>query len=286
MKLPIVRHAFRNLALALAACLAFAFLSHAQGTDPNFVVGKEQQQQQDQAMKQKQLETPPPPKADPVEDAAYKAFYDTDSKQVDTKIQLGEAFVQKYPMSKYNESVYAGLVQAYYQKQDWKNFYANGDKALALNPDDVAVLATIGWVIPHVYDPNDPDAAKNLDKAERYEKHAIELSATMPKPASMTDDQFAQSKTLLMAEAHSGLGLVYFRLQQADDSVKQLQLATQGNANPDPTDLFVLGVTLQSLDRFKEATDAFTQCGQIPSALQDRCKQSADAVRKQAASSK
>jgi tetratricopeptide (TPR) repeat protein len=191
----------------------------------------------------------------------------------------------KYPASRYDESVYAGLVQAYYLKQDWTDFYANADKAIALNPDDAPVLSMVGWVIPHAYDPNDPDSAKKLEKAERYEKHALELTAALPKPATMTDDQFTQSKAALLTQAHSGLGLVYFRLQQPDDSVKELQQATLG-ANPDPTDLFVLGVDLQSLNRDKEAADAFTRCGQIPSGLQDRCKQSADAARKQAASSK
>ena len=65
------------------------------------------------------------------------------------------------------------------------------DKALALYPDDVTVLTMIGWVIPHVYNPADPDALKNLEKAEKYEKHAIEVIGAMAKPASMTDDQFA-----------------------------------------------------------------------------------------------
>jgi len=36
------------------------------------------------------------------------------------------------------------------------------------------------------------------------------------------------------------------------------------------------------LSRFNEAADAFNRCGQIPSALQDRCKQQAEAAKKQA----
>jgi tetratricopeptide (TPR) repeat protein len=189
-------------------------------------------------------------------------------------------------MSRYLESVYAGVSQGYYTKQDWNNFYATSDKALALNPDDVPVLVTVGWVIPHVYNPNDPDAAKNLDKAERYEKHVIEISGNMPKPSTMTDDQFLQSKSSVLAEAHSGLGLVYFRRQASEDSVKELQQATQASATPDPTDLFVLGLGLQSLNRNAEAADAFSRCGQIPGGLQDRCKQNAEAAKKQAPPSK
>jgi len=64
--------------------------------------------------------------------------------------------------------------------------------------------------------------------------------------------------------------------------VKELQQATQSASPPDPTDFFVLGLDLQSLNRFGEAADAFNRCGQIPGALQDRCKQSAEAAKKQA----
>ena len=59
------------------------------------------------------------------------------------------------PQSIFAEAVDAGLTNAYYDKQDWKDFYAAADKALALKPDDVDVLSTVGWVIPHFYNPHD-----------------------------------------------------------------------------------------------------------------------------------
>ncbi len=236
--------------------------------------------------KQGQQEPKAAPKVDPQEEAAYKAFFDASPQDADKKIELGKDFLQKYPMSRYDESVDAGLVQAYYLKQDWKDFYATADQALALAPDDAGVLTVVGWVIPHVYNPNDPDAAKSLDKAEQYEKHAMQVIQTMPKPAAMTDDQFTQSKTALLSEAHSGLGLVYFRRQQLDDSVKELQQATQSAPKPDPTDYFVMGIDYQNLGRNSDALDAFNKCAEIPSGLQDRCKQSADTAKKQAAPAK
>ena len=144
----------------------------------------------------------------------------------------------------------------------------------------------VGWIIPHSYNPDDPDAVKKLEKAETYEKHAIQVIGTMAKPATMTDDQFSAVKTEQLGLAHSGLGLVYFRRQDFDNAVKELQQATQAAANPDPADLYVLGVSLQHLDRPADASDAFTHCAQIPGGLQDRCKQSADTAKKQVTPSK
>jgi tetratricopeptide (TPR) repeat protein len=271
--------------LVWGAIFAFALGSpamlRAQGTDPNLIPELEKKQQTNQQMEQRAL-SQTPPKVDPEEEAAYKAFYESNPQDADTRIKLGEAFIAKYPMSRYAESVYSGLTHAYYAKQDWKNFYANGDKALALNPNDPSVLVILGWVIPHSLNANDPNAMSDLEKAEKYEKHAIEVVGTMTKPANMTDEQFTQTKAMLLSQAHSGLGLVYFRRHESEDSVRELEQATQGSANPDPTDLFVLGLDLQNLNRYGEAADAFNRCGQISGALQDRCKQSADAAKKQA----
>jgi len=291
MKLEFIRRKIGVVAAALVALLAFAVVSRAQGTNPNFVPGKEDQANQDQQLKQRALnqsaQAPAAPKVDPKEEAAYKAFYDADRQNPDARIQLGTAFLQAYPTSHYAESVYAGLTQAYYQKQDWKNFYADADKALALNPDDAPLLTMVGWVIPHALDTSDPDAAaKNLDKAEQYEKHSLDLIAALQKPATMTDDQFTQYKAALLSQAHSGLGLVYYRRQQAENSAKELQQATQIAPKPDPTDYFVLGVDLQNLNRNSEAVDAFNHCAEVPGSLQDRCKQSADTAKKQASQPK
>ena len=51
-----VQNTIRILAFALAATAVLATVSHAQGTDPNFVAGKEDQQNQDQQLKEKTLD--------------------------------------------------------------------------------------------------------------------------------------------------------------------------------------------------------------------------------------
>jgi tetratricopeptide (TPR) repeat protein len=223
---------------------------------------------------------PAPPKVDPLEEAAYRAFYQAMSPQDDDKkIQIGEDFVGKYPASRYNEGIYASLVQMYAAKQNWDKFYAAADKALALDPNDASVLTTVGWVIPHLYNPSDPNADSNLMKAEDYEKRSVELVGTMAKPPAMTDEQFAASKTEDLALAHSGLGLVYFRRQKYDESAKELKQATEAAATPDPSDFYVLGIDLQALKQNAEAADAFDRCAQIAGNLQGECKRRSDAMK-------
>jgi tetratricopeptide (TPR) repeat protein len=211
--------------------------------------------------------------------ADYKAFY-KENQEPAKKIQLGKAFLQKYPNSTLIEAVDAGLVNAYIAREDWANVYRVAESALALKPDDVDVLTTVGWVIPHEYHPDDPDADVLLSKAETYEKHAMEILATMPKPHSLTDAQFAALKIQKSLQAHSALGLVYFRRDDYDTSAKELQQTVQNNPNADPTDLYVLGIDLQNLKRANEAAEVFGRCAAMQSGLQDRCKQSADGMKK------
>jgi len=222
--------------------------------------------------------------ADKEQDKAYKAFLNAPDPA--KKIQLGNEFLQKFPKSPLAERVDAGLMNVYRGQQDWKDTYRLADSALALQPDDVDVLTTVGWTIPHVYNPSDPDADQELNKAETYAKHAVEVLAKMPKPPEMNDAQFAAAKAKRSIQAHSALGLVYFRRDDYDNSAKELALATQGNPTPDATDLFVLGADLQNLSRFGEAADAYGACGQIAGALQNQCKQNADATKRQADVSK
>ncbi|MGB9404576.1 MAG: tetratricopeptide repeat protein [Candidatus Acidiferrales bacterium] len=224
----------------------------------------------------------PPPAANPQEDADYKALHAAKADDFDTKIKLGEDFLTKYPTSKYSEPVEAELVQAYFGKHDFAKMNAAGDKALALNPDDVSVLVRLGWVAPHNSDPNDLDAERKLERAETELKHALEVINTLQKPAAMTDEAFASAKAQTTDMAHSGLGLVYFREGKFDLSATELQQTTQG-LTADPTDLYVLGIDLQRLSKFTDAQQAFEKCGESAGPLQNACKQHAEQAKQQAA---
>ena len=222
---------------------------------------------------------------DPKETAAYKEFYK--AAEPAQKIKLGTTFLQKYPKSYLDEPVEVGLLDAYYSNKDWKDVYATADSALALKPNDVYVLTTVGWLIPHVYNPNDPDAGKLLTTAEQYSKYAIDVVPKMERPSNTNDKQFAAMKDQYTHKAHSALGLVYFRRGYFDLSVKELQQAISGLPNPDETDLYVLGVDLDNLKRYSEAADVYDRCAaQAGGPFVDRCKQSASDSRNLAAQPK
>jgi len=273
-------------AILLAAVLLLPPISHAQGGTPvansntltQIDAGQAYQQYSEKYMQQNL--------GDPREDAAYRAFHKLPTQDADKKIKLGLAFINKYTKDIYTETVYVELIETYYANRDFDNFYTYSDKALSIFPDDVPALALTGWVIPRVYQPNEPGGDKKLDQAETDEKHALQVLDGLAKPSAMSDQIFAQYKAGESAVAHSALGMVYFRREQYDDSAKQMQQSMAGVANPDPTDLLVLGADFQNLGRFKEAADAFNRCAQVPGNFQATCKQQADSSLRMAAAAK
>ena len=224
MTLPSIRCGLAGLVVFLAVFLAApnSFAQYQQAQPPASSGAQSQAPKDGQtAARPRQRPKPIRKKRPPT-----KSFNDTKPEDADKRIQLGEAYVLKYPNGKYVALVYSGLTVAEYGKLDLPKMYADSDKALALNPDDVNVLVLVGWVIPHKYDPNDLAAESQLAKAEKYEKHALEVLAALPKPANLTDEQFAKVKAEGESQAHSGLGLIYFRRQNYAESVEELKKST------------------------------------------------------------
>lgn len=268
------------LAMITIASLALATRSRAQGTTSaegiNTLSVQDSNQTQDQLM-EKSL-------GDPKAFQAYDKFHKAEDP--DKKIKLGNQFLNKYPNDGHVEMVYEELAQAYFAKRDLTDFYSISDQGIARFPNEPGLLAVAGTTMARAYSPDDPDAAKKLEKAEGYDKHAIDVLKTFNRPTTMTQEHFDAYVKQVSSTAHSGLGLIYFRQSNFQDSINELQQAAQSATSPDPTDLLVLGADYQNLSQFKEAADAFGRCAQIPGPMQSGCKQYADQNAKQAAQAK
>lgn len=227
--------------------------------------------------------TPPPVNAE--EDAAFKAFQAVAMTDVKQKIQTGEAFLQKYPETRYKPSVYAPLVFAYLQEGQVQKMQEYGEKEIALMPNDVSTLAIMAQTLPRSIhsDTTQTEAAQLLAKAEQYSKKAIEITPTLPKPPNMTDEAFAAAKNQDLAMAHSGLGLVYIRRGKNAEAISELAEAVKVDPNPDPVNYYLLGMANKSTSHFDDAVTAFNKCAAMPGAMQAACKTQADETKKKSA---
>jgi tetratricopeptide (TPR) repeat protein len=229
------------------------------------------------------LDAEPPPPVSAEEEAAYKAFQDVLPGDAAKKIEVGEAFLQKYPQSRYRSPVYANLAFASVQVGQVQKMQEYGEKELELVPNDVSTLALMGQTIPRSWHPDAPNADKILAQAEQYSKQALEITPTLPKPADLTDEAFASAKNQTLAMAHGGLGLVYVRRGKNSEAIPELEQAVKIDPSPDPVNYYLLGVANKSTSHWDAAAAAFNHCAEMPGPMQGTCKSQAQEAKKQGA---
>jgi tetratricopeptide (TPR) repeat protein len=214
------------------------------------------------------------------EEAAYKVFHDTPMTDTNKKIELGEAFLLKYPQSRYRSPIYSSLAYEYLQIGQVQKMQDYGEKELEIAPNDVSTLALLGQTLPRSLHGNPPDAAKVLTQAEQYSKQAIEITPTLPKPADLSDDQFEKAKSQTLAMAHSGLGLVFVRRGKYAEAIPELEQSIKIDPSPDPVNYYLLGLANKSTSHFDDAVTAFNKCAAIAGAMQATCKSQSDDAKK------
>jgi tetratricopeptide (TPR) repeat protein len=216
------------------------------------------------------------------EDAAFKAYQDSPAADVKKKIELGEAFVQKYPQSRYLPIIYNTLTSAYMQTGQVQKMEEVGDKEVELNPNDVQVMAVLGQTIPRALKSTKQDPQTELDKAERYSKRAIEVTPTLPKPEALTEESFTNAKNMTLAMAHSGLGLIYIQRGKYAEAIPELEQSVKIDPTPDFVNYYLLGLANLRTLHFEDAAAAYTKCAATPGQMQQACQKGAEEAKKRA----
>lgn len=233
--------------------------------------------------------TPPPKeegkpqKINKAEEAAYKTVLAAQGGDPAMQIQVGEEFITKFPMSRYVGGVYGMLTTAYYTTGNTDKMFAAGAKSLELNPDNVDVLALLAMAIPRRVKSNTPDGPQQLQKAEVYAHHAIELIPALAKPETVDDATFEKAKNDKLALCHSGLGLLDIDHQKYEDARTELTQAVQLATSPDPVDYYLLGNADAQASYMNGAIAAYEKCA-ATGPLVNACKAREEAVKKEQAS--
>lgn len=211
---------------------------------------------------------------------AFKSFQSIPDTQFDKKVKSGEDFIKKFSNSSYLPQVYSTLSVLYIQNNQPDKGFADGEKALELRPNDIGTMANLAQAMARLNNPNDPQAAEKLQKAQGYAQKSIQLAGTLPKPADASDQQFAALKNQVLAMAHGALGLIAIRQGKYSDAIPDLQQATQLDASKDPTNFYLLGVANQNSSHYAEAIEAYNKCAASPGNLQQTCRDGAAQAQK------
>jgi tetratricopeptide (TPR) repeat protein len=235
-----------------------------------------------------QPKPPEPPKdAKPVatpEDNDYQAIFDARNGEPQHVIELGEAFMVKYPDSKYGIGVDSILTPAYMGTDQFDKMVNAGSKVLQMDPDDVDILPLLAWAIPRRVSAKTPDGAQQLQKAQAWARHGIELLSALTKPENLDQAAFEKAKNEKLSMCHDGLGVVDIKTGRYDDAITEITQAMQLGGEPDLVDDFLLGVAQEATNHFPDAIASFNKCA-TDGPVQQQCKNGIDDTKKKAAKS-
>jgi hypothetical protein len=208
------------------------------------------------------------------ENKAIKTFRGTPESDADKKTQLGEQFIANYPQSRFRPEVVTWLATVYMNKQQVDKLQEEGDRELALTPNNPVSLALLGSNLSRTLTADTPDLQKRLDQAEEYCKKSLEALQAAKRPADLSEEKFKEAKNQTASVAYSGLGTVAFRKQKYTDAISDLDQSIKLGGGSDPVNYYLLGKANEAATNFDAALVAYTKCAAVPGAMQAACQSS------------
>ena len=139
----------------------------------------------------------------------------------------------------------------------------NGEKSIALDPDNVMSLVIVAQILPQRLSGSGLETAQKLSRAERYAKHGLELVDSLPQPANVLPEDFEKEKATLSSMLHSALGLVYLQRGAVGKAQEEYKIALSLTSSPDPIDYFRLGEAYRDEHKYDEAIEAFEKAAEL-----------------------
>jgi len=186
-------------------------------------------------------------------------------------------FAQIFPDSPYANQALGVAATSYLQAQNAPKMLEVANGLLAKDPNNLGMLLLLS---DHY-----GEKGEQLDKAEAYAKKAISVLETVQRPEGVTDEQWAQQKSLQKGWALSSLGQINIQKKDNAQAAQNLKAAAP-LLKPDDVSYaknqYRLGFAMLNLKRNAEAKEAFTQAASVNSPYkalaQEKLKASAGAA--------
>ena len=171
-----------------------------------------------------------------------------------------ESYLTTFPDSPFTANAETSLAFTYQQARNTSRMIEVAQKALARDANNLGMLLLLSdfW--------SEQSEKEQLAKAEEYAKKALDVLAQTPKPINLTDEQWAQQKSLQQGLANSSLGQIHIRAGRNAQAVEALRAAAP-LLKSDPysyaRNQYRLGFALINLKRMPEARTAFTEAASL-----------------------
>jgi len=169
-------------------------------------------------------------------------------------------FAGLFPDSPYALQALGVAATSYQQAQNTPKMLEVANGLITKDPNNLGMLLLLSDYYC--------EKADQLDKASGYANKALSVLGSTQKPEGVTDEQWAQQKSLQKGLALSSLGQVNIEKKDNEQAVENLKAAAPLLKPDDGSyarNQYRLGFALLNLKRNAEAKDAFTQAASVNS---------------------
>jgi len=174
---------------------------------------------------------------------------------------------------------YQQLMRAAQGADDFSKAVDYGEKALAVNPDDLFTLITLAQTIAERPSTNDKENGQAMERAEdlalRASRHLKDLMAG-PSGPSMPADQ----RNELLGAVYATLGRIYLNQRRYGDSEKAFLAAIEARKD-DPVLYLRLGLAYAQQNKRSDALDALAKSVYLKGVTEAQARQYLEAVYQQ-----
>ena len=139
------------------------------------------------------------------------------------KIQLAEAFIQKYADSDFKSGAYLTEMQVYYSQGKTDQAIDAAKKVLAADPDNLVALRFLSFTFPFLYKPDQADDAAVLSAADANAHHGLDLLQKLQKPQGVADGDFQKSVKDFRSVFNSCVGFVALQKKDYANAITALK---------------------------------------------------------------
>jgi tetratricopeptide (TPR) repeat protein len=169
----------------------------------------------------------------PKEAQAVMALGQAQSQGPDATIKAAEELVTNFADTEFKEIALTMEASAYQQKGDYAKAEIMFERVLDVNPKSAEALRELGEITVVHTKENDLDKEDKLTKAEKQLNQAMDLIKVAPKPnPQMTDEQWAENKKFIIAQAQNDLGLSALLRNKYDQAISLFKTAIESDPQP------------------------------------------------------
>lgn len=202
----------------------------------------------------------------------------------DSRIAAAENLMNKFADSQFKPYALQMEAMSYQQKGDAEKTIIYSERVLEIDPKNYVSMLTLANTIAQNTREFDLDREEKLGRAEKYARSAIDTVTAAEKPRpDLSDENWAQAKTELIAQAHEAIGIANMVRKKWDAAINEFNSAVNGNPTPEPATLVRLGSCYNAAGKPDDAIQVLNKVLAMPNlhptikavAEQERAKASA-----------